>query len=1259
MGSTVGGDLKLTQITVYGGTEGIAADKTDVEGLGQERQEYLQRIRARYRRVDLEILTPLTEQGEHPVMLLSEVFFQQSVRENPPPVELLNLPREVLHRLVADEQLSGLPDNIDLTRLEEARRAYQERPARPVLEALGRTSRAVVLGDPGAGKSTLARFMMMALAITELQQDSSGELAVELPAEWVGRLPLLVELRTYADPAWRGKTFLDLIDEMRSSHHLGLSKVRLERYLSDGGRALVVFDGLDEIFDPQVRADVVGQIEGFVARYPNVRTIVTSRVVGYNRSTLDAAGFTTFMLQDLDTLEIEAFITTWYKRSCPGDPATATQMRHRLLAAINASMAVGEIAGNPMLLTILAIIGRRRELPHDRRTVYQHAVTVLIEHWDVNKHLRAHDTDLPQLIADDKLRMLHSVARRMQDGPAGLAGNHIPARDLIEAFETYFTEEFGLPKDRAVHAARAMLRQFQHRNFILSSFGAGLYGFVHRAFLEYLAADDINQQLTDRKLTDHELFDLYDVHATDPAWREVLLLLTGMIPELLAGEVISRLAVTGSYGRFDEQLPTSQLLALSAISEIRRRQTLRSLAPTITQLLVELIRTAAVKEDEYDLTLTAAIEKSLPPFGHETAWLDHSQRERWRLATGNRIGMLHSARYIAARLRLAVEAQTLDTLKGHATTSAEAVIRFAAVEAIAEGWRDDPETFAWLRERGVEDGHEGVRRGAVEAIAEGWRDDPETFAWLRERGVEDRHEDVRRAAVEAIAEGWRDDPETFAWLRERGVEDRHEGVRRAALRAVAESWRDDPEILPWLRERATGDRHEDVRIAAFDVIAEGWRDDLETSAWLRDRVVREKRWIVRSMVVDTIAAGGPHHPETLAWLRDCAVRDEHWIVRRAAVRAVDRGGRDDPETFAWLRERATEDTDEDVRSTAVRAIGQGWRDDPEVLPWLRERGVEDRHEDVRRAAVEAIAEGWRDDPETFAWLRERGVEDRHEGVRRAALRAVAESWRDDPEVLPWLRERGVEDRHEEARRAAVEVIAESWPDNPETLTWLRERATEDRHEDVRSTAVRAIGQGWRDDPEILPWLRERGIEDRHEDVRRAAVEVIAEGWRDDPETFAWLRERGVEDGHEGVRRAAVEAIAESWPDNPETLTWLRERGVEDRHEDVRSTAVRAIGQGWRDNPETLAWLRDRAVRDEHWIIRRAAVRAVDRGGRDDPETFAWLRERGVEDGHEGVRSAAVEVIASGWPDDPETLAWLRERATEDTDEDVRSTVVRA
>ena len=83
---------------------------------------------------------------------------------------------------------------------------------------------------------------------------------------------------------------------------------------------MVVFDGLDEVFDPGLREQVTRQIEAFAARYPQVRVIVTSRVIGYRRAILDAAGFAHWMLQDLDPAQIITFTTAWYR-----PPARATR----------------------------------------------------------------------------------------------------------------------------------------------------------------------------------------------------------------------------------------------------------------------------------------------------------------------------------------------------------------------------------------------------------------------------------------------------------------------------------------------------------------------------------------------------------------------------------------------------------------------------------------------------------------------------------------------------------------------------------------------------------------------------------------------------------------------------------------------------------------------------------------------------------------------------------------------------------------------
>jgi hypothetical protein len=176
-------------------------------GLAESRVEYLARLGQRYRRVDLEVLTPLGERGEHPQMLLGRVFVPQVVRVDPPPVEL---PRELWRQLAEAGELDerDLPAGIDRELLERARKAYQERPARPVLDVVAGLEgrRLVLLGDPGAGKSTLARYLMLTLA------GQTGSEGPESSLTGTRRvLPLLVELRTFASEQWRDGTFLDLV----------------------------------------------------------------------------------------------------------------------------------------------------------------------------------------------------------------------------------------------------------------------------------------------------------------------------------------------------------------------------------------------------------------------------------------------------------------------------------------------------------------------------------------------------------------------------------------------------------------------------------------------------------------------------------------------------------------------------------------------------------------------------------------------------------------------------------------------------------------------------------------------------------------------------------------------------------------------------------------------------------------------------------------------------------------------------------------
>ncbi|MDG4793531.1 HEAT repeat domain-containing protein [Micromonospora sp. WMMD1082] len=1055
------------------------------------RERYLSRIRDRYRQVDLEILTPLTDQGTHPVMLLEQVFVAQHVRANPPPVEV---PREVWQRLARagyDDGEFHLPEQVDRESLETALRAYHDRPARPVLEVLADPAgrKLVLLGDPGAGKSTLARYLMLTLAgrdagsAGEPDDDGRGDLvpggggladggamdpsaasgpAGLAPGRLSGVLPLLVELRVYADPEWRGGrsvTFLDLIDHLHTTQDVGLARSVLEPFLGGGGAALVVFDGLDEVFEPRLRAEIAAQIEGFAARYPRTQVVVTSRVIGYQRQLFDAAGFGHWMLQDLDPGQVRAFTTGWYTRSCPDDPGQARRLRDRLLAAVDASTAVAELAGNPMLLTILAIIGRRRELPRDRRSVYEHAVTVLIEHWDVNKHLRDERITIDYLDAQDKLELLHLVARHMQHAPAGLAGNHIPGPDLTDQFRGYLQERFNLAADRAIRAARAMLVQFRERNFILARFGSEVYGFVHRAFLEYLAADDLTRRLTNLDLRQEDLLDIYARRWADPAWTEVLLLLTGMIPDRLAAQAITALLDADPRWRLWPGVPRHLILALQAATEIRKTTTLAPHAPALTRALTTLLTETATREDRYDRALPDAVERLTP---HLTAlfvptWPAAGIYQDWYRLNAHQLAGLasYTAARTAADIRNALTNPDPSTLR-HDATDPHWPTREAAVRAVAARFADNPGTLPWLRDRATTDDHATVRQAAMRAVAARFADNPGTLPWLRERATTDDDEDVRQAAMRAVAARFADNPGTLPWLRERATTDDDEDVRQAAMRAVAARFADNPGTLPWLRDRATADDSWAVRCDAVRAVAARFADNPDALPWLRERATIDDDEDVRRGAVGAVAATFADNPGTLPWLRDRATADDSWAVRYEAVRAVAARSADAPDALPWLRERATTDDNADVRHAAVRAVAARSADAPDALPWLRERATTDDNEHVRHAAVRAVAAGFADDPDTLPWLGERATTDDSWTVQYEAMRAVAARFADNPDALPWLRERATTDDDEHVRQAAVWAVAAWFADAPDALPWLRERATSDDHADVRQVAMQAI-----------------------------------------------------------------------------------------------------------------------------------------------------------------------------------------------------------
>ncbi|QSJ14406.1 NACHT domain-containing NTPase [Nostoc sp. UHCC 0702] len=663
---------------------------------------YQEGIRERYGKLKLESLD--TTGYAYNDLKLWRMFIAQNVRKVHQVLpQVHELPKEHLRRLRETNQLEA---EVAVEELERQKRVYFEQPIRSVLDVVNdkHYKYVVILGDPGSGKSTLLQYLALNWAESPLDN------AISLP------IPLLIELRAYMRRRVKNEcqNFLEF-------HHHGsgviahLNQHQLHEQLK-AGNALVMFDGLDEVFDPGLREDVITDIHRFSNDYPNVQVIVTSRVIGYKPQRLQDADFRHFMLQDLDSEQIQDFIKRWHELTF-SDEADKLRKRERLQRGIANSKAITELAGNPLLLTMMAILNRNQELPRDRAELYHQASRVLLHQWDVERAL-VEDKRLDPKTIDykDKQAMLRQVAYFMQTGEKGLAGNLISASNLEKILSDYLrTIEFDKPRE----AARVMINQLRIRNFMLCFMGADYYAFMHRTFLEYFCAWEFVWQFKETQTLTIERLkqDVFGKHWQDETWHEVLQLIAGMIEPRFVGEIIDYLMVQDG----EEEKFVNLFLAAKCLAEVRNRQVIEITANKLLDKLKNLTK--------YDL------------------WYYYEYSKETELVQEIRTQAISA---IVTTWQEFSNTQTF--LQNCALNDKEGYVRRAAIQALAKHFKSQPDLFDIYYHSAMNDPFEGShqpsfnanpRRVAVEIIIKQYPLHHLTLPLLRDRAENDPDEKVR------------------------------------------------------------------------------------------------------------------------------------------------------------------------------------------------------------------------------------------------------------------------------------------------------------------------------------------------------------------------------------------------------------------------------------------------------------------------------------------------------------------------------------
>lgn len=352
-----------------------------------------------------------------------------------------------------------------------------------MLEAIADDRRVLILGDPGVGKTTFLKYLVGAVA-----RQGLGE-AKDLPSEIAG-FPILVRARDYASISPEEMT-LPFV-EFLARHLASLGFSDLIDYVKGqlaAGECIILIDGLDELVNERQRRQIVTQIEDFGLQYLGNRIIITSRIASLQDAPLFSAQWARHVIVPFDEEQIDWFISAWYRwLASTGmvDTARAEEQTKSLIQALRQYRQFGELASNPLLLTVIATLHTfKGGLPQDRVTLYSEISDLLFARWERMKAPEKsllERLDVPGLKISDLQAALAEVAFRMQTSNETV----MDKATLMKVLAPYL----GSSWDRASHLAEYM----SERAGLLIEIAAEEYSFVHLTFQEFFAARYLSSQ---------------------------------------------------------------------------------------------------------------------------------------------------------------------------------------------------------------------------------------------------------------------------------------------------------------------------------------------------------------------------------------------------------------------------------------------------------------------------------------------------------------------------------------------------------------------------------------------------------------------------------------------------------------------------------------------------------------------------------------------------------------------------------------------
>jgi hypothetical protein len=372
-------------------------------------------------------------------------------------------------------------------------RQQSEQEPKPGKDVANKHPYLMVLGGPGMGKTTFLRKVGL-----EALKQGQGEYDHIL-------IPVFLELRQC-----REAKDLDLEAKIAEEFkNCGLDRYEecTERLLKNG-KLLILLDGLDEV-PTELLPRMTRAIQDLVDRYDKNRFIVACRIAFY-RSFETFRRFRDIAIADFSPQQMESLIQNWFQshgRQEWGERCWAklTSDEHRPTL---------ELARTPLFLTLICILFLERgELPSNRATLYDKALSVLLEGLDSAKQIERCRT-YEKMDGKRRELMLEQIAY----------DNFVADRlffqqgEIAQQIEAVLKD---LLREEGYIDGKKVLREVEEHHGLLVNRYDDVFSFSHLTIQEFLTA----KHVVDNNL---DVNKLVTEHLGDKRWREVFLLLAGL-----------------------------------------------------------------------------------------------------------------------------------------------------------------------------------------------------------------------------------------------------------------------------------------------------------------------------------------------------------------------------------------------------------------------------------------------------------------------------------------------------------------------------------------------------------------------------------------------------------------------------------------------------------------------------------------------------------------------------------------------------------